>query len=161
MGNFFRAFLNNRILMCGVSGWAVAQVMKTIIYALVNHEIRWERMVGDGGMPSGHSATVSAMAAASGILYGIQSFEFAIACMLAIIVMHDAMGVRMETGSQGKVLNEMIEFFRTEGFVEAFKKNDRMYEFWEASLKEFVGHTPLQVCVGCILGILIACVMTL
>ena len=161
MGNFFRAFLNNRILMCGVSGWAVAQVMKTIIYALVNHEIRWERMVGDGGMPSGHSATVSAMAAASGILYGIQSFEFAIACMLAIIVMHDAMGVRMETGRQGKVLNEMIEFFRTEGFVEAFKKNDRMYEFWEASLKEFVGHTPLQVCVGCILGILTACVMTL
>ena len=148
MGNFFRAFLNNRILMCGVSGWAVAQVMKTIIYALVNHEIRWERMVGDGGMPSGHSATVSAMAAASGILYGIQSCEF-------------SMGVRMETGRQGKVLNEMIEFFRTEGFVEAFKKNDRMYEFWEASLKEFVGHTPLQVCVGCILGILIACVMTL
>ena len=161
MGNFFRAFLNNRILMCGVSGWAVAQVMKTIIYALVNHEIRWERMVGDGGMPSGHSATVSAMAAASGILYGIQSFEFAIACMLAIIVMHDAMGVRMETGRQGKVLNEMIEFFRTEGFVEAFKKNDRMYEFWEASLKEVVGHTPLRECVGCILGILIACVMTL
>ena len=122
MGNFFRAFLNNRILMCGVSGWAVAQVMKTIIYALVNHEIRWERMVGDGGMPSGHSATVSAMAAASGILYGIQSFEFAIACMLAIIVMHDAMGVRMETGRQGKVLNEMIEFFRTEGFVEALRR---------------------------------------
>ena len=153
MGNFFRAFLNNRILMCGVSGWAVAQVMKTIIYALVNHEIRWERMVGDGGMPSGHSATVSAMAAASGILYGIQSFEFAIACMLAIIVMHDAMGVRMETGRQGKVLNEMIEFFRTEGFVEAFKKNDRMYEFWEASLKEFVGHTPLQVLMGALLGL--------
>ena len=157
MGNFFRAILNNKILVCGVSGWAVAQVLKTIIYALVNRELRWERMVGDGGMPSGHSATVSAMATASGIIYGAQSFEFAIACMLAIIVMHDAMGVRMETGRQGKVLNEMIEFFRTEGFVEAIKKNDRMYEFWEASLKEFVGHTPLQVGAGCILGILIAC----
>lgn len=161
MGNFFRAILNNKILVCGVSGWAVAQVLKTIIYALVNRELRWERMVGDGGMPSGHSATVSAMATASGIIYGAQSFEFAIACMLAIIVMHDAMGVRMETGRQGKVLNEMIEFFRTEGFVEAFKKNDKMYEFWEASLKEFVGHTPLQVGAGCILGIVIACLMIL
>ena len=51
------------------------------------------------------------------------------------------------------------DFFRTEGFVEAFKKNDKMYEFWEASLKEFVGHTPLQVAAGCILGICVACLM--
>lgn len=161
MGKFITALLSNKVLVCGVSGWAVAQVMKTVIYALVNREIRWERMVGDGGMPSGHSATVSAMAAASGFLYGFESFEFAISCMLAIIVMHDAMGVRMETGKQGKVLNEMIEFFRTEGFVEAFRKNDKMYEFWEASLKEFVGHTPLQVGAGCILGILISCLLIL
>ena len=161
MVNVFRALLSNKILVCGTCGWAVAQILKTMIYALVNHEVKWERMVGDGGMPSGHSATVSAMATASGVIYGIQSFEFAIACMLAIIVMHDAMGVRMETGRQGKVLNEMIEFFRTEGFVEAFKKNDKMYEFWEASLKEFVGHTPLQVGAGCILGIVIACLMVL
>jgi len=161
MGSFFTSLLNNKILVCGVSGWAVAQVLKTIIYALVNREIRMERLVGDGGMPSGHSATVSAMATAAGLIYGFETFEFAIACMLAIIVMHDAMGVRMETGKQGKVLNEMIEFFRTEGFVEAFKKNDKMYEFWEASLKEFVGHTPLQVGAGCILGILMACLLVL
>ena len=161
MRSFFFFFVSNKILVCGVYGWAMAQVLKTIIYALVNKEIRWERMVGDGGMPSGHSATVSAMASASGFLYGLQSFEFAIVSMFAIIVMHDAMGVRMETGRQGKVLNEMIEFFRTEGFVEAFKKNDKMYEFWEASLKEFVGHTPLQVVAGCLLGIFIACLMFL
>ena len=104
-----------------------------MIYAMLHREIRWERMVGDGGMPSAHSATVSAMATSAGILYGFGGFEFAIACMMAIIVMHDAMGVRMETGKQGKILNEMIDFFRTEGFVEAFKKNDKMYEFWEAS----------------------------
>lgn len=161
MYEFFTALLNNKVLVCGVAGWAVAQVLKTVIYALMNREIRLERMVGDGGMPSGHSATVSAMAASAGFLYGFDSFQFAITCMVAIIVMHDAMGVRMETGRQGKVLNEMIEFFRTEGFVEAFKKNDKMYEFWEASLKEFVGHTPLQVCAGCILGIIIACLMIL
>ena len=118
-------------------------------------------MFGDGGIPSAHSATVSSMATAAAIVYGFGSFEFAISAMLAIIVMHDAMGVRMETGKQGKVLNEMIDFLRTEGFVEAFKKNDKMYEFWEASLKEFVGHTPIQVAAGCILGIVLACVLLL
>ena len=55
----------------------------------------------------------------------------------------------------------MIDFLLTEGFVEAFKKNDKMYEFWEASLKEFVGHTPIQVAAGCILGIVLACVLLL
>jgi hypothetical protein len=75
--------------------------------------------------------------------------------------MHDAMGVRRETGKQGKVLNEMIEFFRTEGIIEAFSKSDKIYEFWEESLKEFVGHTPLQVIAGSILGILIACLLIL
>ena len=80
MGNFFRTLLGNQILVCGACGWAVAQIMKTIIYALVNHEMKWERMVGDGGMPSGHSATVSAMATASGIVYGVQSFANAHRC---------------------------------------------------------------------------------
>ncbi|MDO4260679.1 MAG: divergent PAP2 family protein [Eubacteriales bacterium] len=161
MNIFLTELLSNRVLICGISGWALAQVLKTLIYALIHHEFRVERMVGDGGMPSAHSATVSSMATASGLIYGFGTFEFAIACMMAIIVMHDAMGVRMETGKQGKVLNEMIEFFRTEGFVEAFKKNNKMYEFWEASLKEFVGHTPLQVAAGCLLGIGIACAMLL
>lgn len=161
MNGVITDLLRNRVLMCGVAAWAAAQVLKTILYGLLHREIRWERLFGDGGMPSGHSATVSAMAASAGILYGFGSFEFAVTCMVAIIVMHDAMGVRRETGKQGKVLNEMIEFFRTEGFAEAFKNNQKAYEFWEASLKEFVGHTPMQVMAGCILGILIACVMVL
>jgi len=161
MDHIISELLSNQILMCGVTGWALAQVIKTILYWYMHKEIRWERLFGDGGMPSGHSATVSAMATAAGILYGLSSFEFAIACMTAVIVMHDAMGVRMETGKQGKVLNEMIEFFRTEGFAEAFKKNEKTYAFWEASLKEFVGHTPLQVLVGCTLGIVVALSMVL
>jgi hypothetical protein len=161
MDKILQALLSNRILMCGICGWAVAQVLKTLIYAAVNREVRWERMVGDGGMPSGHSATVSAMACAAGLIYGLESFEFAITCMVAIIVMHDAMGVRRETGKQGKVLNEMIEFFRTEGIIEAFSKSDKIYEFWEETLKEFVGHTPLQVIVGSVLGIVIACLLIL
>lgn len=112
-------------------------------------------------MPSGHSATVTAMATASAIYYGFGSFEFAISCMMAIIVMHDAMGVRRETGKQGKVLNEIIEFLQTEGLVDAFQKTDHVYEFWEATLKELVGHTPSQVVAGAFLGFLIACLMLL
>lgn len=161
MQGVLEALFRNQILMCGVCAWAVAQVLKLLLYGLLHREFRLERLFGDGGMPSGHSATVSSMATAAGILYGLDSFEFAIACMLAIIVMHDAMGVRMETGKQGKVLNEMIEFFRAEGLAEAFKNTEKVYAFWEASLKEFVGHTPMQVAAGCILGIIIACVMIL
>ncbi len=160
METIFREILQNTVLVCGAAGWAVAQVIKMIIYAVVHREIRWERMVGDGGMPSGHSATVSAMATASAILYGFQSFEFAITCMIAIIVMHDATGVRREAGKQGKVLNEMVEFFQTEGLA-AFQKSDKMYEFWDAGLKELVGHSPLQVAVGCVIGIATTCLMVL
>ena len=103
-------------------------------------------MIGSGGMPSSHSATVCALATATGMVYGGGSFEFAIAVILAIIVMHDAMGVRRETGIQAKVINEMLEVFTNMG-----KKMSP-----EEKLKEFVGHTPLQVLAGAILGILIA-----
>lgn len=106
-------------------------------------------MVGSGGMPSSHSATVCGLATAAGITYGGGSFEFAISVILAIIVMYDAMGVRRETGIQAKVLNEMLEAFSTMG-----KKMSP-----EEKLKEFVGHTPLQVLAGAILGIVIAVVI--
>ena len=154
--NFYNDY---RYLVVPFFTWIGIQLFKIIWEYAETKRLNIRRLWGAGGMPSAHSATVSAMATSAGILYGFGGFEFAIACMMAIIVMHDAMGVRMETGKQGKILNEMIDFFRTEGFVEAFKKNDKMYEFWEASLKEFVGHTPLQVAAGCILGICVACLM--
>ena len=93
-------------------------------------------------MPSSHSATVCALAASAGIKYGGGSFEFAITAMVAIIVMYDAMGVRRETGKQGRVLNEMMEVFMNMGKQIGV----------EERLKEFVGHTPLQVLMGAILG---------
>lgn len=147
--NFLTELLHNQIFLSAVLGWLVAQVLKTIIHAIVNKQFVAERMVGGGGMPSSHSATVCALATASGMKYGGGSFEFAISIMLAIIVMYDAMGVRRETGIQGRVLNEMLEIFTNMG-----KEISA-----EAKLKELVGHTPLQVLMGAILGILIA-VMT-
>jgi acid phosphatase family membrane protein YuiD len=86
------------------------------------------------------------MATRSGMIYGLGSFEFAVTVMLAIIVMHDAMGVRLETGKQAKAINEMMELLKTLG-------QDITNE---EKLKEFVGHTPSQVVAGAILGIVIA-----
>ena len=141
---------SNRILLAGITGWASAQVLKAIIHAIITKDFSVERLFGDGGMPSGHSATVSAMAMKSLMIYGAVSFEFAISAMLAIIVMHDAMGVRLETGKQAKVINEMMEFFMKKDYVQVFS---------EDKLKEFVGHTPLQVVAGCLLGLLVGGVL--
>lgn len=142
---FLRGLIQNPVLVSGVMGWFVAQVLKTVIHLMITKEFVWERMVGSGGMPSSHSATVCALATAAGMQYGSESFAFAISVIMAIIVMHDAMGVRRETGIQARVLNEMISLFREMGTKMSV----------EDKLKEFVGHTPLQVWIGALLGIVI------
>lgn len=143
--------INNRIFMASVSGWLVAQILKTIIHMWFNRKFVAERLVGSGGMPSSHSATVCALATAAGLEYGGGSFQFAMVAIFAIVVMYDAMGVRRETGIQAKVLNEMMELFTNMGKEMSV----------EDKLKEFVGHTPLQVLMGALLGILIAVLMYL
>ena len=145
------AFFQNRILMNGLIAWAVAQVLKTIIFTILNHRFDISRLFGDGGMPSGHSATVTAMAVSSGIIYGLGSFEFAVTAILAIIVMHDAMGVRLETGKQAKMINDIVELL--------LNQNQKLTQ--EEQLKELVGHTPLQVFFGGLLGVLVAVICCL
>lgn len=140
---FLKGLIQNPVLVSGVMGWFVAQVLKTIIHLMITKEFVWERMVGSGGMPSSHSATVCALATAAGIQFGSESFAFGISVIMAIIVMHDAMGVRRETGIQARVLNEMMTLFREMGTKMSV----------EDKLKEFVGHTPLQVWIGALLGI--------
>lgn len=147
--DFLIDLLHNTVFISAVLGWLVAQVIKTIIHFIITKQFIAERMVGGGGMPSSHSATVCALATATGIRYGGGSVEFAIAIMLAIIVMYDAMGVRRETGIQAKVINEMMEMLTNMGSKMSV----------EDKLKEFVGHTPLQVLIGAILGIIIAVIV--
>ena len=130
---------SNKILIAGIIGWASAQILKTIVHLIVNKQLRFERLVGDGGMPSAHSATVTAVAVSTGIECGFGSPFFAIACIVAIIVMHDAMGVRLEAGKQAQAINEMIEMFQ--------KLGDTTISA-EVKLKEFIGHTPIQVFAG-------------
>ena len=141
--------VTNRFFIVSVSSWFVAQFLKTVIYALENKKWDWTRLFGDGGMPSGHSATVSSLAMLSALTFGFGSFEFAVTSILAIIVCHDAMGVRLETGKQAVKINEILEAF------DLLHPN----KISEANLKEFVGHTPIQVMAGILLGIVDAIVM--
>ncbi len=141
--NWLYALFTNPFLLTALSSWFVAQVVKTVINAIINKRFSWERMIGDGGMPSGHSATVASLATLSGLLCGFASFEFGVSAILAIIVCHDATGVRQETGKQAVLLNEMLKAFEDLG----------KDELPEVKLKEFVGHTLIQVIAGILIGI--------
>ena len=147
--NHLYSFFTNPFLMTGVCSWFIAQLLKTIIHFIINKKFDIHRLFGDGGMPSGHSATVTSLATISALYYGTGSFEFAVTAILALIVCHDAMGVRLETGKQAIVLNdlmEIIDMLTTEKLP-------------EVKLKEFVGHTPIQVLAGFLVGILNAIFM--
>lgn len=142
---FFTELFSNKIFLASALAWFIAQLLKTIICIIVDRKFIAERLVGSGGMPSSHSSTVCALATATCMQFGSNSFEFAIASIFAIIVMYDARGVRMETGKQSKLLNEMM---------------DLMYHMGkdltpQQKLSELVGHTPLQVIMGALLGIAI------
>ncbi|MBQ7092029.1 MAG: divergent PAP2 family protein [Clostridia bacterium] len=140
----------NRVLLSAAAGWAAAQILKTIIHGLLEGEWKLERMIGSGGMPSSHAATVCALVTAAAYNYGPNSFEFTISFLLAIIVLHDARGVRLETGKQAEILNEIVKYLRME---------EGHTTLPEKELKELVGHTPVQVGAGMIIGIIVGIVL--
>lgn len=137
------ALLQNRILIAAGIAWAVSQISKTILHTIINGKLDWSRLKGDGGMPSSHSASVTALAVATGMVCGVDSAFFAIAVVFAAITCHDAMNSRREIGKHSVVLNELIKKIEQE-------------EPFEVVLKEFVGHTPLQVLIGILVGGIIA-----
>lgn len=148
---FLKAMFTNPVVVASLLGWTIAQVSKTIIHMIINRKFEWERMVGGGGMPSSHSATVCALATSTGMVHGGDSTLFAITCVFAFIVMYDAMNVRLETGKQGKVINEILATLKLMEFKGGFKDINP-----EKQLKELVGHTPFQVLIGAIMGVIIA-----
>ena len=150
--NAFADIFRNRILLTGFAAWICSQVTKTIIHLILNRRLAWERLLGDGGMPSSHSATVTAVATAMGLNCGWDSPLFALSAVLALVVMHDAMGVRQETGKQAKVINNILELFESMGRGDLTP---------EETLKEFVGHTRRQVLVGAVFGLVISLIINL
>ncbi len=140
-------FFNNYLLMLPIVAWIAAQICKTIIDFIIHGKVNVERLVGAGGMPSAHSALVCALFVGSAKKLGVSDPIFALTFVFAMIVMYDAMGVRLETGKQARIINRILDDLREEGFMGVHK---------DRPLKELVGHTPLQVVSGALLGILIA-----
>ena len=135
----------NRILFLGVIAWAIAQVLKTVIDLIVNRTLDWKRLSGSGGMPSSHSSFVVSVAVSIGMLYGFASPLFALGAALSLIVMYDACNVRRASGEQAKVLNHIIEHW-----------NELTPDLIGVQLKELLGHTPLQVFFGALLGVAVS-----
>ena len=111
MGEIIAQIIGNRIIQTGAVAWVSSQIIKTILHLIVNKKIVWERLVGDGGMPSSHSATVTSVAVATGFTAGWGSPVFAVAELLAINAINDARGESRQTGKKDHVINEMLEFF--------------------------------------------------
>lgn len=150
--NVFKQMLYNFPLVCAGSGWILAQILKvfTGIFKIRDFDVI-TLLFGTGGMPSSHSAAVMALCVSCGLCYGFDSGFFAIAVLFAIIVMRDATGVRWETGEQAKILNRIMKDLFTSSHHEDFNRN----------FKELVGHTPMQVFVGAIVGAALPFLMAL
>ena len=142
--NDISQILDNRILLVAVAACLIAQVLKLIVDTIQNGKFSVKVLTTTGGMRSAHSALVTALATGVGLNLGWKSAEFAIATIFAIIVMYDAAGVRQAAGKQARILNQMVD--------ELFSED---HKFNEEKLKELLGHTPVQVIAGSILGIVI------
>ncbi|MEW6096654.1 MAG: divergent PAP2 family protein [bacterium] len=148
MVNVFVTILQNKIFLATILAWLIAQVLKIIIYARKNKRINFRLLLGSGGMPSSHSATVMALCTAVGRVEGWQTSIFIVSLIFAIIIMTDAVGVRRSVGQQARILNIMADELYEKGTIS------------ERRLKELLGHTPVEVFVGGGLGILIALWLT-
>ncbi|MEA4955592.1 MAG: divergent PAP2 family protein [Pseudoflavonifractor sp.] len=139
--NFVNFFTGNLILNLAILAWAVAQILKFIVVMITEGRMNWRYMLSSGGMPSSHSSFVCACASSVAYLYGWSSPLFAIATVVAVVVMYDASNVRRAAGEQAKVLNYIM------GHWTQMKP-----EMFGQELKELLGHTPLQVLMGALLG---------
>ena len=149
--NGLRAIFGNYVLICSLSSWAAAQVCKFIINYFFFFFLKLERLSGAGGMPSAHSATVTALVISCARFEGVGSTFFALSVALAAIVIYDAMGVRHEAGEHAKIINQMRKT--------AIEEEHEDPDFKE--LKEMLGHTPLEVVGGVLTGILVPLIIPL
>ncbi len=142
----------NHILIASLWAMVLAQWLKVPILYLKNGKWDWQIAVSTGSMPSSHSAFVVSLATSVGIQEGFDSAVFAVACVFALITVHDAIKVRGESGKQAKVINELVADLS----VLYSTLNIKEHKERERKLKELIGHTTTEVVGGVILGILVA-----
>jgi len=138
--------ITNKVLVTSACSWVVAQLLKVVVTLVREKRLDLHCLLASGGMPSSHSALVGALVTSVAMLQGLNSVAFGIAAVLALIVMYDSAGVRQSVGQQSIVLIRIVQEFR-------FR---RPIAELERDLREFLGHTPFQVIVGALIGILIA-----
>ncbi len=141
-------FFENRVLGTAIVAWFVAQVLKVIIVSVGAKKLTLSRMIGSGGMPSSHAAFVVSLAFAVGFRVGFDSAVFALAAVFAIVVMYDAAGVRRAAGKQAKLLNQIV--------VDLLEERQLPHH---ETLKELLGHTPVEVFAGAAVGAFVAAIM--
>ena len=135
----------NSILQTVLISWFAAQLIKVIIVLIIERRVDFTRITGSGGMPSSHSSFTVSLAAAIGFTDGFDSVAFALAAAFSLVVMYDASGVRRSAGQQAAILNRIVEKLGKEELSATGKK-----------LKELLGHTPMEVVAGALLGLIIA-----
>lgn len=145
--NYFNDFLSNDTFFVVLFAWLFSCLLKGIIDCVKNKKINWGRFFGPGGMPSSHTTIVMSLAIYTGISEGFDSVIFVVCCALALIVMYDASGIRRAAGQQARIINIIID---------AWEESDPVIK--GQKLKELLGHTPLEVFAGAILGAIIAIV---
>ena len=141
--NIAYEFFHNKYILIPFFTWLAIQTFKVIWDLITLKKFNFKRIVGAGGMPSSHSAVVMSLAIMIGKEAGFGSYQFGLAVIFALVVMYDATGVRRAAGKQARVLNKIIETPGLTG-LEVQEK-----------LKEALGHTPIQVVVGAIIGIIV------
>jgi acid phosphatase family membrane protein YuiD len=138
--------LTNKVLIIPVCAWAIAQLLKVVVILVRRRQLDLRYLVASGGMPSSHSALVSALATSVALIEGAASIVFGISAIIALIVMYDSAGVRQSVGKQSVVLNRIIRELRLRHTMAGLERD----------LREFIGHTSFQVIVGGLLGIAIS-----
>ena len=140
--SYLQQLISNSVLITALIGWFAAQVLKMIL-VWDKKKFDFKRIIGSGGMPSSHSSFVMALTMSIGFTQGFDSVAFAISAVMSFVVMYDAAGVRRSAGLQAAILNKLVESVMNA-------------DFSEKRLKELLGHTPIEVFAGAILGVIIA-----
>lgn len=152
------ALFSNFPLWAALSAIIFAQVIKIPIKLIVARELSFKLAFSTGGMPSSHSAAVTALTTAIGITEGVTSSVFALSCIFSVITMYDASGVRRQAGEHAAVLNKLMKEFQN-FFEEAKDWNNKEEKDRREDLKELLGHEPIEVFFGALTGILVALVL--
>jgi len=144
MQEIFIQIIRNKVFIVTLAAWMIAQAIKVFLGVIWQRRFDFRWLVGTGGMPSSHAAGAACLATNLGLAYGFDTAYFALAASFAIVVMFDAQGVRRSTGRQARILNKVMDDIYWQGRIS------------EGRLRELVGHTPIEVLAGALLGIAVA-----